>query len=250
MRIENPQSRHIPDLRKLWKEAFGDTEDFLDQFFSLAFSPDRCRCVLDGDCPVAMLYWFDEFCRGQKMAYLYAVATRKDCQGHGLCRKLMEQTHRELHESGYAGTILIPASQDLAAMYGRMGYAFAGGAKTISCTAGASVSLRQVGVSEYHRLREKFLPAGSVVLEEQYLPFLDTQAEFYAGEDFLLAVQREETTLDGVELLGNPAVAPGILTALGAESGTFRIPGNEPYAMYHSLDQITPPPTYFGLGFQ
>jgi hypothetical protein len=107
-----------------------------------------------------------------------------------------------------------------------------------------------VGVSEYLRLREKFLPAGSVVLEEQYLPFLDTQAEFYAGEDFLLAVQREESTLDGVELLGNPAVTPGILTALGAEAGTFRIPGNKPYAMYHSLDQVTPPPVYFGLGFQ
>ena len=33
----------IPGLRELWKKAFGDTDEFLDLFFSTAYSPDRCR---------------------------------------------------------------------------------------------------------------------------------------------------------------------------------------------------------------
>ena len=49
MIIKSPETRHIPQLRQLWKEAFGDTDDFLDVFFSVAFAPERSRCViLDG----------------------------------------------------------------------------------------------------------------------------------------------------------------------------------------------------------
>ena len=32
----------IPALRRLWKQAFGDDDQLLDSFFSIAFSPDRC----------------------------------------------------------------------------------------------------------------------------------------------------------------------------------------------------------------
>jgi hypothetical protein len=57
MRIEYPREDQIPELRKLWKAAFGDTEAFLDQFFGTAFSLDRCRCIGTGEQIVAALYW-------------------------------------------------------------------------------------------------------------------------------------------------------------------------------------------------
>ena len=40
MIIDAPQKEHLNGLRNLWKEAFGDTEAFLDGFFENVFSAD------------------------------------------------------------------------------------------------------------------------------------------------------------------------------------------------------------------
>ncbi len=39
----------VPALRELWKEAFGDRDRFLDQFFEGPFAPERSRvAVVEG----------------------------------------------------------------------------------------------------------------------------------------------------------------------------------------------------------
>ena len=82
------------------------------------------------------------------------------------------------------------------------------------------------------------------------LPFLAAQVQLFAGEDFLLAAYLEGEKLRGTELLGNPEAAPGILRALGCESGTFQIPGEEkPFAMIHKLHAMAATPNYFGFSF-
>lgn len=252
MRIESPQASHIPALRVLWQEAFGDEDRFLNDFFTLAFSPTRSRCVFDGTQPVAALYWFDEICREKPMAYLYGVATRRDYRNRGLCRALIADTHRLLAVGGYAGVLLRPASPALAQAYSTMGYKNATTVSRITCTAGtAAIPLCRVNPEEYLRLRNRLLPEGSAMLSESHLPFLETQAFFYGGTDFVLAATVEGNNLTGTELLGNPAVAPGILAALGIPHGEFLTPGGETdYAMFCCLDGQTPPPDYFGLAFE
>ena len=59
MIIKQPGKENIPQLRKLWKEAFGDTDAFLDLFFGTAFSKERSLCAVDGDSVAAALYWLD-----------------------------------------------------------------------------------------------------------------------------------------------------------------------------------------------
>ena len=76
------------------------------------------------------------------------------------------------------------------------------------------------------------------------MAFLATYATLYAGNDFILAVIDDT----GLELLGNTAAAPGILTALGKKSGDFRVSGSTPFAMWHPLT-ATPEPGYFGIAF-
>ena len=65
MIIKAPQPSHIPALRTLWKDIFGDTDAFLDSFFSTAFSPNRSLCAIIDDQIVGMLYWFDCTYSGQ-----------------------------------------------------------------------------------------------------------------------------------------------------------------------------------------
>lgn len=250
MRIDHPAPRHIPALRQLWQEAFGDSDEFLDSFFATGFDPQRCRCVLVEDRPAAMVYWFCQHWEGGKAAYLYAIATAQEARHRGFCAALMADTHALLKAQGYDGTILVPANESLARMYEKMGYEYATTVTEFSCQAAlAPVAVTKIPLEEFQRRRNAMLPPGSLQPENAGLAFLETQASFYAGDDFLLAGREEDGVFFATELLGNSAAAPGILQALGLSSGTFRCPGKDiPFAMYRPLTDA-PPPAYFAFAF-
>ena len=242
MRIDYPEEAQIPGLRTLWKEAFEDTDAFLDCFFSTAFAPDRCRCVTVENQAAAALYWFDCRQEDRPVAYLYAVATAKAFRNQGLCRKLMEDTRQLLARLGYAGILLVPGEKGLFAMYESMGYQTCCRVREFTCRSSETpVALRSVTPEEYAALRRTLLPAGGVVQENENLQFLGSISRLYAGDGFLYA--------EDAELLGHADAAPGILAALGKEKGSFRCPGEEiPFAMYLPLAQGDSP-QYFGLAF-
>lgn len=247
MIIDHCQVSDVPRLRRLWQQAFGDTDAFLNAFFSVGFAPERSLCVRPEDEIAAALYWFDCELDGQKLAYLYAVATDADHRGQGLCHSLMAQTHGLLAQQGYAGAVLVPGSGSLFRFYEKMGYRRFGGIQQITATAAvAPARLEAVTAEEYARLRKQFLPVGGVVQEGALLRFLATQAQFYKGEDLLLCCIREGDRLIVPELLGsgNPA---DILTALGCVTGVFRTPGETPFAMFFPLREGTATPKYFAF---
>ena len=249
MIIDSP--RDTAALHLLWQRAFGDTDAFIQDFFRLGFQKDRCLCAYEEQQLTAALYWFDCQCGNQRFAYLYAVATDPAFQGQGICRSLMEHTHRHLHELGYAGTILVPGSPELFAMYGKFGYRSFGGICKSTCTAAATAApIREIDSVEYARLRRQLLPECGVVQEGASLAFLRSQADFYAGNGWVCCAARSEDTLVIPELLGNASVAPGIVKALGCNQGHFRTPGSQaPFAMYLPLAENCIAPAYFGLAF-
>ncbi len=250
MRIDYPGQDQIPQLRQLWKEAFGDDDGFLDLFFGEVFSSDRCRCVTEEDQVSAMLYWFDCRCEDRPIAYLYAVATAKKRRGRGLCRALMENTHALLAELGYTGCLLVPGELGLFELYGSMGYGCCATVREFSCQAqGPRVRLRELTGEEYAAARREYLPRGGVVQEGENLVLLSKLGKFYQGPDFLLCTGGSGETLSGLELLGNDAAAPAILAALGKPAGTFRTPGEgREFTMYHPL-KAGVFPTYFAFAF-
>lgn len=250
MKIAEPSLKEIQQLRLLWQEAFGDEDAFLDCFFRSGFSPERCRCILEGDTVAAVLYWFGCSCGNQRLAYIYGVATRKDYRGQGLCRTLMADTHTHLAKLGYDGAVLVPQQEPLRQMYAAMGYRSCGGLDVLSCNAGKPVSVRAIGPEEFAQLRRQYLPEGGVVQEEENLAFLQEQAQFYAGDDFLLTAWEDKGILHGLELLGNRDAAPGIVGALGCREGSFRMPGNtRPFAMFLPFCADGTAPSYFGFAF-
>ena len=240
--------RNTDQLRRLWKQAFGDTDAFLDCFFQAAYAPHRCRCVYDGDALAAMLYWFDCTWEDKKLAYLYAVATDVAFRGQGFCRRLIEDTHRHLNALGYDGSILVPRTEALFSMYEKLGYTTCSHVREFTCAAGTPVALRQITAEEYAALRRQFLPENAVVQEGKTLALLQTYSAFYTGENVLLAMYVEEGKCTVCELLGDRSAAPGVVAALGYREAKVRTPGHQtPFAMCHSfIDDLTAP-GYFGI---
>ncbi len=246
MIIDNPSPQHIPALRKIWKQAFGDTEEFLDSFFQVGFSCSTCRCVFREGEPVAAVYLFDCCWQEEKLAYLYALAVEKSHQKQGLSRLLLADTHAWLQQQGYRGAVMEPATETLKAYYQRLGYrpfpayqekAYSAGDEALPC-----VALGQLG---YEQARRQLLPEGGIAQEGVFTQLLNTQAELYGGQGFAAAVSRQEGLI--LEFLGDPAQIPGFLKALGVEKAAVRTPGGEKTAVYLDFSGKDELPSYFGI---
>ena len=251
MNIDCPVSTQIPNLRTLWKKAFGDTDAFLDVFFSTAYAPERCRCITAPEGVLAALYWLDMTCENQKFAYIYAVGTDPDHRGKGLCRYLMEDTARVLKEAGYQGAMLVPQDEGLRVMYSKMDYLPAAPIEESFHVAGSlPVSVEEISCADYVARRKDFLPEGSVLPGAKTLVFLNQLAQFYAGEGFLAAVSRETEHLRILEYLGSADNIPALIAALGCREATVRKPGNNSlFAMYLPLTESCTAPGYFPFCF-
>ena len=251
MNCKHPDGEEIRQLLQLWKAVFGEYDGFWELFLETGFLADHCRCMVENGQVAAGLYWFDCSCGKDKIAYVYAVATHPAHRGRGLCRTLMEEVHALLKSRGYDSVLLVPANEGLREMYRKMGYEDCTRVGKLSCHAGKlAENIRNVDTEEYKHLRRQLLPENGVIQEGRNLSFLAAQAKLLAGDDFLLAAWLEGNTLHGTELLGNAAAAPGILRALGCETGTFQIPGTgQPFAMIHTLHDAAILPSYFGFSF-
>lgn len=251
MKTELPAAAPTHQLRTLWKEAFGDTDAFLDLFFGLAYDPDRCRFIRAQGRTAAALYWLDVFLGEQKFAYIYAVATARDCRGQGLCRQLMADTAEALKANGYQGALLVPQDEGLRTMYGSMGYRDAAPIDESFCAAGdVPLSVREITGEEYASQVSGYLSEDSVRPGRVALGFLSALARFYVGKGFCAAVSREREHLRILEYLGDRAQLPGLIAALGATEATVRSPGTgTPFAMYLPLTPECKEPAYYPFAF-
>ena len=235
-------------LKELWKTVFGDPDSFIDTFFRVAYSPDRCRYIEEAGRAISALYWFDCRYEGGKLAYIYAVATDPEHRGKGLASQLLTDTHNHLKAAGYAGAVLKPAN-GLFPFYGKLGYVASGHVRRFCVKSGSSpVNIKALNAAEYGRLRVSYLPENAVMQEGVTLDFLSTFAEFYASEDSVFCVSRDEPIF--FEFLGNHNSAPGILAALDIKSAEIPTPGDEiPFTMFLPLN-CTKIPGYLGISLE
>lgn len=244
MIIEKASPRDVPALKELWQEAFSDTDDFLDEFFSL---PYQCLAAKDGGAVVGAVYWFDCVCRGEPMAYLYAVATRKERRGEGICTRLLKQLHTLLAENCRA-TVLVPGEESLRAFYEKLGYRSFGGRREIAVTpAGGILPAETLTPEEYAKRRKKLLPSGGVEQVGNTLPLLGKLLRFYGGEGWLLAGSVEHGVFNAPEFLGDTRLLGDVFHTLQLPGGIVCTAGDTPFGMYCPLVEDIAAPTYFAF---
>ena len=237
----------LQELKNLWQSAFHESTEAIDGFFLNAFSPARCRYLAENGKPISALYWFDCEYEGGKLAYIYAVATHPDHRGKGLASQLLKQTHADLKTQNYAGAVLKPAD-GLFPFYKKLGYVTSGHIRRFPAAAGAPLVLKELSTEDYCLLRRAYLPKDGVRQEGVTLTYLHTFANFYASDNAIVCVLKDEPII--LEYLGDPDSAPGILAALGINTAEIPTIGNDiPFTMFHSLN-CTKIPGYLGISLE
>lgn len=246
MIIDNPGPAHIPALKALWKQAFGDSDEFLSLFFEKVFSCQRCRCVFSDAEPVAAVYLFDAQWQEKKLCYLYALAVAENRRGQGLSRLLLADTHSKLQLAGYAGAVLEPANDWLKDYYEKLGYRLFGArAEQTFYAAEPALCIRQLGQLGYEQAKHALLPPDAVTQNGEMTVYLAETATLYGGDGFVAAVSREGAFVP--EFVGDVGKIPGFLKAAGLNSATVRLPGDKKHAMYLDFSGSSKLPGYFGL---
>lgn len=113
--------------KQLWREAFSDSEEFIDFYFSRIFSDEINHYVegAEGRVVAALQAIPFEIKAGDTMfraAYLSGIATSKRFRRQGFMQRLMDKTHRELEAQCYDMAFLIPAEPYLFDIYAKFGY--------------------------------------------------------------------------------------------------------------------------------
>ena len=185
MRYQKTHSDDIPELTRLWKQAFGDSDEDIARFFRDLFPAATGFAARDGEKIAAMCFALPQqlSCGDTVLsaAYLYAVATDEGYRGQGLCRALLAFAEKELKKRGADAVLLVPADEGLAAMYERLGYRGPARIWKPSEAKEALGTAESVRPVEYAGLRETLLwDVPHVRYGKQLLEYEAGEAQLYA----------------------------------------------------------------------
>ncbi|MCL2167987.1 MAG: GNAT family N-acetyltransferase [Lentimicrobiaceae bacterium] len=131
----------IPKIKSLWKEVFGDSEDYIhsfithfgidgcyvceinDEIIAMAFAIPTTLSYIDNNSPSNFEGVSSEARRGSlHLKYLYACATHPNFRKQGIMEKLLTTIYAETCSENYAGIFLHAANHSLQNYYKKLGF--------------------------------------------------------------------------------------------------------------------------------
>ncbi len=116
----------LPRLKQIWRECFGDTDEYIDCFFDDLFKEENMVVLEEDGAPVSMAALLPcTLVLGSEtypISYLYAMSTLPEYQGRGLGGRLLRFAAEYCRGRGDAGIALQPADKGLVSFYARFGY--------------------------------------------------------------------------------------------------------------------------------
>ena len=119
-----PQDKGM--LTDLWQEAFHDSPEYIDLFFSRVYKPENTLVIKRNGFIISALqmipYQVKLKSQIQPVAYICGACTNQFERGQGLMTALIEFAKCEMKKRGYAFTVLIPAEASLFNYYRKIGF--------------------------------------------------------------------------------------------------------------------------------
>lgn len=216
----------MPEIIALWKEAFGDGEEFVKDFFDKMNGEKNMILRIEEGKTAAMAAMLPVKCGNYNGRYIYAVATAKKYRGRGYCREVMEYIHNFMAESGEAFAILVPAEKSLFDFYKKLGYS-----RTVFAPdkVGTGKIINKCTVSEYYNIRrELFSKYDLIEWGEEELSYILSFGETWKTESGAAYFENGRA----VEILNQ---------------SIFSKPWTKPFALIKYIGEAEIKRPYFGL---
>ncbi len=107
-------------IKKLWREAFGDTNEDIELF--LDYYLEDVLVFVENRIVKGMLSMIPVNCKDKKGRYVYAVATGKQWRNLGISTKLLEYAKEHIKKEKESFLVLKPANKGLFEFYKKRGY--------------------------------------------------------------------------------------------------------------------------------
>ena len=108
-------------LAKLWKDTFGDSDQYVSLIFNKNFNPELCEYEeVGGDIVAGLLgvpYEFGNAGQRIRALYLCGLATKPQFRSRGIMTRLLARINEKARNSGFAFTFLIPSDPGLRKYY-------------------------------------------------------------------------------------------------------------------------------------
>ncbi len=127
MRVRLLEKNDIVQAKSLWKEAFGDSDAYIDWYFTNKILPGNSLGLFDGDLiSVVHMIPYSISIQGKNLesAFIAGAATSKRRQGEGLMRTLLLESLRLMKERGIVITHLYPFKHSFYENFGWATYSY------------------------------------------------------------------------------------------------------------------------------
>jgi len=115
-----------PAVRSIWKEVFGDKDEYIDLIFDRKYRHDNTLIWLEDNVPVASLQMFPYSMRfyGEIVPFYYlaGLCTLPEYRNKGFMGQLIKKSFEVMMERGIPLSILVPAQDWLYGYYEKFGY--------------------------------------------------------------------------------------------------------------------------------
>lgn len=114
------------DIRQMWKTVFGDTDEYIDLYFTRKYKPENTLVYLEENKPVASLqmlpYTITFYGKRLDFYYLMGLCTLPEYRRRGYMEQLILHSHQIMQQRHIPLSVLVPAEDWLFGFYEKYGY--------------------------------------------------------------------------------------------------------------------------------
>ena len=119
-------SKKEKQIKQLWRDTFGDNEEFIRMYFKWVYKDKYALTIEDNGRVISSLmllpYSVNYYGTELSMGYIAGACTVAEEQGKGCMSRLMNRAFEDMKRKGMALATLIPASTSLFDFYDRYGF--------------------------------------------------------------------------------------------------------------------------------
>ena len=113
-------------VRDMWKEVFGDSDDFMDIYFQYKYRNENTLIYIEDNKPVAslqiLIYNFTFYGKEIPVAYHSGLCTLPEYRGRGYMKELIVRSYAVATERNIPLMILVPQDEGLMNYYDKFGF--------------------------------------------------------------------------------------------------------------------------------